>query len=58
MPTEEADQLRQALEETIAVLERTRHAFKSRELGQLRRRLVCLLEQLEESDDASRNTMD
>lgn len=58
MPTEEADQLRQALEETITVLERTRHAFKSRELGQLRRRLVCLLEQLEESDDASRNTMD
>jgi hypothetical protein len=39
--------LRDALEETIQVLERTRRSFKSRELGQLRRRLIDLLEQLE-----------
>lgn len=58
MPTEETDQLRQALEDTIEVLERTRHAFKSRELGQLRRRLVGLLEQFEESEIASRNATD
>ncbi|MDA0427164.1 hypothetical protein [Stutzerimonas frequens] len=45
MLTEET--LREALEETIQVLERTRHSFKSRELGQLRRRLIDLLEQLE-----------
>ncbi|WAE61778.1 hypothetical protein OUY36_20860 [Stutzerimonas sp. R40042] len=45
MLTEEI--LREALEETIQVLERTRRSFKSRELGQLRRRLIDLLEQLE-----------
>ncbi|WP_278349649.1 hypothetical protein V6M29_00915 [Stutzerimonas chloritidismutans] len=45
MLTEET--LRTALEETIQVLERTRRSFKSRELGQLRRRLIELLEQLE-----------
>jgi hypothetical protein len=45
MLTEET--LRTALEETIQVLERTRRSFKSRELGQLRRRLIDLLEQLE-----------
>ncbi|MCQ4264022.1 hypothetical protein [Stutzerimonas stutzeri] len=45
MLTEET--LRTALEETIEVLERTRRSFKSRELGQLRQRLIDLLEQLE-----------
>lgn len=45
MLTEET--LRTALQETIQVLERTRRSFKSRELGQLRRRLLDLLEQLE-----------
>ncbi len=45
MLTEET--LRTALEETIQVLERTRRSFKSRELGQLRRRLIDLLEQLD-----------
>lgn len=45
MLTEET--LREALKETIQVLERTRRSFKSRELGQLRRRLIDLLEQLE-----------
>jgi len=45
MLTEET--LRTALEETIQVLERTRRSFKSRELDQLRRRLIDLLEQLE-----------
>ncbi|EMD98506.1 MULTISPECIES: hypothetical protein [Stutzerimonas stutzeri subgroup] len=45
MLTEET--LRAALKETIQVLERTRRSFKSRELGQLRRRLIDLLEQLE-----------
>ena len=45
MLTEEA--LRTALEDTIQELERTRRSFKSRELGQLRRRLIDLLEQLE-----------
>jgi len=45
MLTEET--LRTALEETIQVLERTQRSFKSRELGQLRRRLIDLLEQLE-----------
>ncbi len=45
MLTEET--LRTALEETIQVLERTRRSFKSRELGQLRRRLIELLDQLE-----------
>ncbi|MBA4689475.1 MAG: hypothetical protein H2074_01500 [Pseudomonas sp.] len=45
MLTEET--LRTALEETVQVLERTRRSFKSRELGQLRRRLIELLERLE-----------
>ncbi|WP_313108484.1 hypothetical protein [Stutzerimonas nitrititolerans] len=50
MSTEETAQLRQALEDTIQVLERTRHSFKSRELGQLRRRLLDLLEQLADAE--------
>jgi hypothetical protein len=50
MLTDETDQLRRALEETVEVLERTRHAFKSRELGQLRRRLVGLLEQIDDAE--------
>lgn len=33
----------QALRETIAVLEKTKHAFKSKELGELRRRLEVLV---------------
>ena len=45
MLTEET--LREALEETIQVLVRTHRSFKSRELGQLLRRLIDLLEQLE-----------
>jgi len=52
MSTEETAQLRQALEDTIQVLERTRHSFKSRELGQLRRRLLDLLEQLADAEPA------
>jgi len=43
----EDEPMRTALEDTIQVLERTRRSFKSRELGQLRRRLIDLLEQLE-----------
>ena len=39
--------LREALEVSIQGLERTRRSFKARELGQLRRRLIDLLEQLE-----------
>lgn len=38
--------MREALLETTEALERTRHAFKSRELGQLRRRLQELLDEL------------
>ena len=36
-------QLRQALKETIAVLEGTRKAFKSRQLEQLRLKLLAVL---------------
>lgn len=39
-------QVQAALVEATAVLERTRHAFKSRELGLLRHRLQALLEEL------------
>lgn len=35
-----------ALSDAVATLERTRHAFRSRELGQLRRRLEQLLVEL------------
>lgn len=45
----EAGQLQGALLETIDVLEQTRHAFASRELGQLRRRLVGLLKELSDN---------
>jgi hypothetical protein len=37
-------QLRCAVEETIGVLEETRHAFKSKQLGELRERLELLLQ--------------
>lgn len=40
------DLLHAALSDTIATLMRTRHAFKSRELGELRTRLERLLEEL------------
>jgi hypothetical protein len=39
-------ELHAALADAIAVLERSRHSFKSRELGELRRRLVQLLARL------------
>lgn len=55
MLPEKTAQLREALEETILVLERTRHSFKSRELGKLRRRLTDLLEQLDETGAGERN---
>lgn len=42
----DAIRLRLLLDEAIAVLERTRHAFKSRELGLLRRRLEEAREEL------------
>ncbi|MCY1269852.1 hypothetical protein D9M68_161640 [compost metagenome] len=41
-----AGQVQAALAEAVAVLERTRHAFRSRELGQLRQRLQALAEEL------------
>ncbi|WP_313290276.1 hypothetical protein [Stutzerimonas nitrititolerans] len=58
MSTEETAQLRQALEDTIQVLERTRHSFKSRELGQLRRRLLDLLEQLADAESTQGQRME
>ncbi|WP_437879994.1 hypothetical protein [Pseudomonas sp. LRF_L74] len=41
--------LQSALVDTLETLERTRHAFRSRELGELRRRLEQLLEELPRS---------
>ncbi|WP_312477837.1 hypothetical protein [Stutzerimonas nitrititolerans] len=58
MSTEETAQLRQALEDTIEVLERTRHSFKSRELGQLRRRLLDLPEQLADAEPTQGQRME
>lgn len=40
-----------ALLDATEVLEQTRHAFKSRELGLLRRRLVALLDKLSDSTE-------
>ncbi|WP_312514456.1 hypothetical protein [Stutzerimonas nitrititolerans] len=40
------------------MLERTRHSFKSRELGQLRRRLLDLLEQLADAEPAQGQRME
>ena len=40
----ESEALRNAIEESVKVLERTRNAFKSKELASLRRRLTTLLE--------------
>lgn len=45
-PLSETTRLRLLLDETVTVLDRTRHAFKSRELGRLRRRLEQALEEL------------
>jgi len=42
----EAHRVRAALSDAVATLERTRHAFRSRELGQLRQRLEQLLVEL------------
>jgi len=46
-----AGRIQVALIDATDVLESTRHAFKSRELGLLRRRLVALLEQLPDNPD-------
>lgn len=43
--------VRAALEDAIATLERTRHAFRSRELGQLRQRLERLQHELSEAPE-------
>lgn len=45
-PLGDAGRVHTALSDAIATLERTRHAFRSRELGQLRRRLELLLVEL------------
>jgi len=42
----EEGRVRAALDDAVATLERTRHAFRSRELGQLRQRLEKLLVEL------------
>lgn len=42
----ELRQLREALHDSVATLERSRHAFRSRELGALRQRLERLLDNL------------
>lgn len=39
-----------ALADAVEVLERSRHAFKSRELGGLRRRLEAVLRELSDGD--------
>lgn len=44
--TDTAARMKDALSDAVATLERTRHAFRSRELGQLRRRLEQLLGEL------------
>jgi hypothetical protein len=43
--------LRAALLDATEVLERTRHSFKSRELGQLRQRLNALLDKLSDTPE-------
>ncbi|PSS56319.1 hypothetical protein [Pseudomonas sp. BBP2017] len=48
-PLGPAGQVQVALVEAIEVLERTRHAFKSRELGQLRQHLNALLDTLSDN---------
>ncbi|WP_252272102.1 hypothetical protein [Pseudomonas subflava] len=45
-PVGERDRVQAALNDAVATLERTRHAFRSRELGQLRQRLERLLVEL------------
>lgn len=45
-PLSDEAQLHALLADAIGVLERSRHAFRSRELGELRRRLSVALEEL------------
>lgn len=45
-PLSDAARVLALLDDAIGVLERTRHAFKSRELGQLRLRLSTALKEL------------
>ncbi|MDF3931855.1 hypothetical protein [Pseudomonas citronellolis] len=45
-PLSDAARVHALLADAIGVIERSRHAFRSRELGQLRRRLVEALEEL------------
>jgi len=54
-PTSAAVQARwrEALTETIGVIERTKHSFRSKELGQLRRRLEDLLRAAPASEQAT-----
>lgn len=52
----ELQQLREALHDSIATLERSRHAFRSRELGALRQRLEQLLDNLSQSRRSGKKT--
>ncbi|MGQ7816388.1 hypothetical protein ACUTAH_12135 [Metapseudomonas furukawaii] len=50
-PQGQAGQLRALLVETVSVLDDTRHAFRSRELGRLRKRLELALRELPALED-------
>ncbi|WP_256574446.1 hypothetical protein [Pseudomonas sp. HAR-UPW-AIA-41] len=47
--TQRLSHLQQALHDTVATLEKTRHAFKSRDLAELRKRLEVLLQNLSDT---------
>lgn len=47
--TQRLNHLQQALHDTVATLEKTRHAFKSRDLAELRKRLEGLLQNLSDT---------
>ena len=53
-PLSQASRLRALLGETVEVLERTRHAFRSSELGRLRKRLEQALGELPRPNDSGK----
>ena len=51
LPSDSLGHVQASLDEAVAVLENSRHAFKSTQLAALRKRLSRLLEELSESDN-------
>lgn len=57
LPPHQAGAVQALLSDAIEVLEQTRHAFKSAQLGQLRKRLSRMLEDLSDNSESGKTPL-